>query len=82
MEGLRLFGSYRKDSLSFGALDPVLFSGDGGSFEFPDYRLKLYDARAKIETDYGNVGVKLSGAGNLRSGFAGELAARAHTALC
>ncbi|MXP24879.1 exoprotein [Altererythrobacter indicus] len=75
LEGLRLFGSYRKGSLSFGALDPVLFSGDGGSFEFPDYRLKLDDARAKIETDYGNVGVKLSGAGNLRSGFAGELAA-------
>lgn len=75
LDGLRLFGSYRDGKLSFDSLDPVLFSGDGGSFEFPNYQLKLDDARARFDTDYGNIGVKLSGAGNMQGGFAGELAA-------
>ncbi|RKF19239.1 hypothetical protein D6851_12265 [Altericroceibacterium spongiae] len=75
LQGLRLYGSYRKGKLSFGSLDAILFSGDGGPFEFPDYVLKVDDARGRLGSDYGPIGFKLAGAGHLRGGFAGEFAA-------
>lgn len=71
----RLFGTYRDGQLSFGALDSLIFTGSDEPFEFPAMRLAIDDGRALMETDYGRVGVKLTGSGHLRGGFEGELAA-------
>ncbi len=74
----RLYGSYRAGKLSFGALDPLLFDQKSTEpFSFPDLNLELVDGRALLESDYGPVGFKAQGEGNLRSGFAGILAANA-----
>lgn len=73
--GPRLFGTYVDGVLSFGALDPLIFTGEEGPFEFPNLRLTLSDGRALIEGDYGPLALRLDGAGHLRGGFAGELAA-------
>ena len=70
----RLYGSYRDGQLSFGALDPLIFTGSDEPFEFPAMELAIEDGRARLATDYGDVGVKLTGSGHLRGGFAGELA--------
>ena len=74
----RLFGSWRNGELSFGALDPLLFTGEEDApFELPDMVLSLQGGQALIETDYGPVGISLAGEGNLQSGFSAELAAAA-----
>ena len=70
----RLFGTWRDGELSFGSLDPVLFTESEDPFEFPAMVLTIDDGRALLETDHGDVGAKLSGSGHLRGGFAGELA--------
>lgn len=72
----RLYGSYRGGKLSFGSLDKVLFaSGSDRTPGLPDLDLFLRDGRARIETDFGLAGIKADGRGNLRNGFAGQLAA-------
>ncbi|MWV28291.1 intermembrane phospholipid transport protein YdbH family protein [Aurantiacibacter rhizosphaerae] len=71
----RLFGTVRDGVVSFGTLDPLIFTGGDGPFEFPALNLAIDDGRALMETDYGRVGVKLSGGGHLRGGFQGVLAA-------
>jgi len=73
----RLYGSYRDGRLSFGSLDPLLFTGSGEPFSLPDLRLAIEDGRGLMETDMGRVGISLQGGGWLRGGFAGELAATA-----
>jgi hypothetical protein len=73
----RLYGTWRGGKLSFGALDPLIFTGKEEPFEFPDIRLGVTDGRALLESDYGPVGLKLTGGGHLRGGFIGELAASA-----
>lgn len=71
----RLFGSYRGGELSFGSLDPLIFTDTGEPPSLPDLDLQLDDARALIETDYGPVGAKLQGRGRLSGGFRGIVAA-------
>jgi hypothetical protein len=71
----RLRASYHGGKLSFGVLDPLVFTGSKAPFEFPDFRLALEDGRGVLDSDYGPVGIKLAGSGHLRGGFAGELAA-------
>lgn len=74
----RLYGSYREGKLSFGALDKLLFEQESTEpFSFPDLDLDLVDGRALLESDYGPIGFKVQGDGNLRGGFAGILAANA-----
>lgn len=74
----RLYGTYHNGKLSFGALDKVLFAGPSKEpFQFPDLVVQLEDGRALLESDYGQVGFKAQGAGNLRNGFKGILAASA-----
>ncbi|OYW44458.1 MAG: hypothetical protein B7Z33_11530 [Sphingomonadales bacterium 12-68-11] len=73
----RLYATVRGGALSFGALDPLIFAESEGAGGLPDLDLAIEDGRALVEGDYGPVGVKLAGQGNLRSGFAGELAATA-----
>ncbi|MEJ2409397.1 MAG: YdbH domain-containing protein [Novosphingobium sp.] len=77
VERPRLYGTFHDGKVSFGTIDKVLFSGKGGPFEMPDLDVAIEDGRALIESDYGRIGAKLDGAGALRGGFAGELAATA-----
>jgi hypothetical protein len=70
----RLYGSLRNGQLSFGSLDPVLFAKSDEPFRLPDLDLALRDGRARIETDFGTVGAKADGQGNLRDGYSGILA--------
>jgi hypothetical protein len=73
----QLFGTYRSGKLSFGELDPLIFERrvPATAFKFPDLNLAIEDGRALVETDGGPIGAKVTGAGNLRNGFKGELAA-------
>ncbi|WP_247713050.1 intermembrane phospholipid transport protein YdbH family protein [Qipengyuania intermedia] len=73
----RLFGTYRDGQLSFGSLDPIVFDDSGESTGLPDLNLSIRDGRGLMETDFGNVGLKLEGSGPLRDGFEGMLAANA-----
>ncbi len=77
VEGARLFGSYRDGVLSFGALDKLLFADTEEPQGLPELDLKLIDAGALLETDYGNIGASLNGSGMLDDGFAGKLAVTA-----
>ncbi len=71
----RLYGTYRQGTLSFGSLDKVLFRKTGPSTGLPDLNLTLVDGRARLASDFGVVGIKTEGTGNLRGGFAGMIAA-------
>ncbi len=73
----RLYGSYQGGKASFGSLDKWLFTGSKEKFRMPDLDVALEDGRARIESDYGPVGIKAEGQGHLRGGFAGTLAAAA-----
>lgn len=73
----RLYGSHRAGKFSFGSLDKVLFAPGEPSrpFRLPDLDLRIVDGRALLASEAGAVGVKLEGAGRLRGGFAGTIAA-------
>ena len=73
----RLYGSYRAGKLSFGSLDKVLFAKaePPRRFRLPDLDVRVVDGRGLLDSDLGAVGVKLVGAGRLRGGFTGTLAA-------
>lgn len=77
LERPRLFGVYRDGRLSFGSLDPLIFTGSEEPFRLPDYDIALIDGRGLLESEFGAVGFKLAGEGPLRGGFAGELAVSA-----
>lgn len=71
----RLWGRVVDGEVSFGALDPLIFTDSREPFEFPDMRLIVNDGRALVEGDYGPVALKFDGSGHLRGGFSGKLAA-------
>lgn len=71
----RLYGRITDGKLSFGSLDKVLFAAKAGPKGLPDLDLSLIDGRARIDSAAGPLGLKAEGAGNLRGGFAGTLAA-------
>lgn len=71
----RLYGKVVRGRPSFGSLDKVLFTGGNAPFRMPDYDISIEDGRARIDTDYGPVGIKIAGKGALRDGFTGEIAA-------
>ena len=75
----RLYGTYLRGKLSFGALDPLIFQPQKPPrpFELPAFNLVVNDGRALLETDFGPVGIKAQGKGYLRGGFKGILAATA-----
>jgi hypothetical protein len=75
----RLYGSLRGGKPTFGSLDKVLFTGSKEPFRLPDLDVDVIDGRARLDSDYGPVGLKLEGKGALRDGFSGTLAAVAPT---
>ncbi|WP_137679471.1 intermembrane phospholipid transport protein YdbH family protein [Aurantiacibacter suaedae] len=70
----RVFGRIADGRLSLGSLDKLLYTGSDEPFALPDLALSIDDGRALIDSDYGRIGAKMRGAGNLADGFAGELA--------
>ncbi|WP_379550838.1 intermembrane phospholipid transport protein YdbH family protein [Qipengyuania sp. DGS5-3] len=77
ISGARLYGSYKDQVLSFGALDAVLFEGETTELALPELDLNIVDGRALLETEYGPVGLKIDGNGDLADGFSGTFAATA-----
>lgn len=75
LSGLRLWGRVVDGKASFGALDPLIFTGSKEPFALPDLDLRLRDARALIEGDHGPVALRLDGGGYLPDGFAAQVAA-------
>jgi translocation and assembly module TamB len=73
--GVRLRGSYRDGILKLGELDKFRDPTSRAPFSLPDIVLALSDARMRLDTDAGTVGMQIDGKGNLRSGFTGKLAA-------
>lgn len=73
--GPRLYGQFRDGKLSFGSLDPLIFTDSAEPFRLPDMHLAIEDGRGLIESEFGALGIKLTGSGNLRGGFSGTVAA-------
>lgn len=75
VEGLRGYGRLDNGRVSFGSLDKILYTDSQEPFSLPRLDLTLRDARLRVESPYGTLGVKATGSGNLRDGFKGTLAA-------
>ena len=73
-DGVRLYGRFIDGQLSLGSLDKFRDPTDKSPFALPDLQVTLADARARVETPWGNVGAALNGSGNLRNDFTGKLA--------
>jgi len=73
-EGVRLYGRFVDGRLSFGSLDKFRDPESKDPFALPDLSVALRDARARVETPWGNIGAALNGGGNLRRDFTGKLA--------
>ena len=73
----RLFGTLRGGKISFGTLDKALFRKTGKPPGLPEFDVRLIDGRALIESDYGPLGVKAEGVGQINDGFSGVLAVAA-----
>ncbi len=71
----RLYGTYRDGALSFGALDPLIFTEEEAQGEFPNMELFIEDGRGLLDADFGRVGFRVDGGGHLRGGFNAEFAA-------
>ena len=71
----RLFARWKDGRVSFGSLDPLLYTGSKAPFRLPDLDLAIRDGRGRIASDLGDLGVKLEGEGRLRDGFSGVVAA-------
>ena len=83
--GVRIYGQVREGRLTLGELDKFRDPTSSRPFSLPDLDLTLDDARMRIDTPAGTMGAMLNGSGNLRSGFAGKLAAvirNAHMTGC
>ena len=73
--GVRLRGTYRGGVLRLGELDKFRDPASKAPFSLPDIALMLRDARVRLDTDAGTVGMQIDGGGKLKSGFNGRLAA-------
>ncbi|MET0365859.1 MAG: YdbH domain-containing protein [Sphingobium sp.] len=73
-DGVRLRGSLVGGQLSLGELDKFMGQGDTAKTVLPDIRVALSDTRGSFQTDYGPVGIDVSGKGNLPAGFRGRVA--------
>ncbi len=72
---VRLRGRLVDGRVSLGAIDRLLPAPSGKPFALPALDATVDDARIRLETPYGLVGLKLAGTGRLDDGFRGSLAA-------
>ncbi|OYW83392.1 MAG: hypothetical protein B7Z20_12655, partial [Sphingobium sp. 32-64-5] len=73
--GVRLFGRIDDKGVHLGEVDKFRDPTSTEPFNLPDIHLTLDDARARIDTPAGPVGLAIRGQGALRDGFAGTAAA-------
>tara|TARA_R110000782_G_scaffold78293_3_gene155959 strand:- start:160320 stop:163550 length:3231 start_codon:yes stop_codon:yes gene_type:complete len=73
--GVRLYGKVTDKGLQLGELDKFRDPASSAPFDMPDIDLTLDDTKMRLETPVGPVGMAVQGQGNLRSGFAGKIAA-------
>jgi len=73
--GVKLYGRLENGVLSFGELDKFTDPDDDSPLALPDIWLGLTDAKLRIDSDYGIIGLALNGQGELHDGFAGQIAA-------
>lgn len=74
LEGPRLFATYRGGALSFGVLDPLIFSESEAASSLPGFDLTIVDGGARLTSDFGDVGAVFEGSGPLDDGFTGTIA--------
>jgi hypothetical protein len=74
VKGVRLFGEWRDDRLHFGVLDQFIYTDSDAPLALPDLTVAIDDARAKIGTPYGAIGLSAKGEGHLLDGFEGDVA--------
>ncbi len=72
---VRLRGRLVDGKLVLGEIDKLLPPPSGKPFSLPAINADVADARMRLETPYGLIGVKLAGAGRLNDGFSGRAAA-------
>ncbi|SFR79288.1 intermembrane phospholipid transport protein YdbH family protein [Sphingomonas jatrophae] len=72
--GVRLYGKVVDGRVSLGAIDRLLPASDGSPFVLPELDVDLRDARMRLETPAGPLGLALDGRGRLDDGFRGSLA--------
>lgn len=72
---VRLRGRLIDGRLSLGAIDRLLPAPSGAPFALPVINLAVDDARMRLETPVGVIGLRLAGRGRLDDGFRGTLAA-------
>ncbi len=73
--GVKLFGRLENGKLTFGELDKFTDPEDDSPLALPDIWLGLSDAKLRIDSEYGVIGMALNGKGELHDGFSGEVAA-------
>lgn len=73
--GVRMRGSLRGGVLDLGEIDKFRDPASKAPFSLPDIVLALSDARLRLDSDAGTIGMQIDGKGHLRSGFRGKLAA-------
>ena len=74
-DGVRLYGRLTDRGLSFGEIDKFRDPTSKAPFSLPEIFATLSDARVRVATPYGDVGIKLVGQGQLADGFTGQIAA-------
>ena len=76
-DDVHLRGRFSGGKLSFGSLDRLRNPDSAEPFKLPDIDLVTRNARISLATDYGPMGIALTGNGNPASNFAGKLAVSA-----
>jgi len=74
-KNVKLYGSLVDGKISFGELDKFTDPSDDSPLALPDIWLGLKGGKARIDSDFGPIGLTLNGEGNLHNGFKGEIAA-------
>ncbi|WP_174285998.1 YdbH domain-containing protein [Sphingomonas bacterium] len=72
---VRLRGTVVRGRVSLGTIDRLLPAGSGQRFALPAIYVAIADARMRLATQAGVVGVKIAGSGRLDDGFRGTVAA-------
>ena len=67
-----LRGAWRDGRISLGAIDALLPAPSGRPIELPRLDISVADARIRLDTPYGRIGIAMTGAGRVRAGFRGR----------
>ncbi|MBI0473897.1 hypothetical protein D9601_00780 [Sphingomonas sp. MA1305] len=72
---VRVRGRWQDGRITLGELDKLMGPPSGKPFALPAMRVDIADARMRLETPAGPVGLRLSGEGRIDDGFDGRFAA-------